>query len=114
MAGDILKDATRSKGDCAGVFEYDGDVGYFYLYETPPDRDSKVTGAIHVLTGASDFDESDVEIRWNADETVVGLLIRQRLWAAFDSTSERAHGGDYRPNVDPILPVTIASCFQTQ
>ncbi len=31
---EIFDSCVREKGDLAGVFEYDGEAGYFYLYET--------------------------------------------------------------------------------
>ena len=112
MAGRFFKRRTRSTRDYAGAFEYDGETAYFYLWKGPSDPDSKITGCIHVLTGAPDFHKGDIEIRWNADETMVGLFIRQQLWAAFDSTSEEPYGGDYRANADPILPMAVASSFR--
>jgi hypothetical protein len=32
MQKEIFVSSVRSTGDLAGVFEYDGETGYFYLY----------------------------------------------------------------------------------
>jgi hypothetical protein len=53
---EILKNATRSAGDLAGVFEFDEDTSYFYLYNTSGDAGQKVLGAIHIMSGTPDFD----------------------------------------------------------
>jgi hypothetical protein len=37
---EILKNTTRSAGDLAGVFEFDGDTSYFYLYNTSSELDT--------------------------------------------------------------------------
>lgn len=46
---DVFDSSIRSKGDMAGVFEYDGDSGYFYLFNTKNVQDHQVVGAIRVL-----------------------------------------------------------------
>ncbi len=66
---EILNSAVRSAGDQAGVFEYDGDVGYFYLYEMKNKEDQKVVSAIWVLSGMPNFGEEDIVVRWNATES---------------------------------------------
>ncbi|WP_286203065.1 hypothetical protein [Rhizobium lusitanum] len=34
----LFESAVRSSGDLAGVFEFDGDVGYFYLCATEENK----------------------------------------------------------------------------
>lgn len=97
----------------AGVYEHDGDTGYFYLYNSRNDDTRKVIAAIPVFTGPSDFDEKDIAIRWDPTESKVGLFIRERLWAAFDSDTGAKYGGNYRPHVDPEMPVEVAKAFET-
>jgi len=58
---EIFKSATRSAGDFSGVFEFDGDTSYFYLYRLHAER--RIVDAIHVCSGAPDFEESEIEIR---------------------------------------------------
>jgi hypothetical protein len=38
----MVESAVRSVGDQAGVFEYDGDTGHFYLYKPKGEKDQKV------------------------------------------------------------------------
>lgn len=103
QAGEMFASAARSAGDLAGVFEYDGDTAYFYLYQTG-DPGNKVLDSIHILSGRPDFEESDIEVRWNAREQNVGLFIRGELWAVFNGDTQAKHGGDYRPGTHPELP----------
>ena len=60
---EMFDSAVRSAGDKAGFFEYDGEVGYFYLYEPNGAPGKKVIGAIRVLTQAPDFEPADISIR---------------------------------------------------
>lgn len=101
---EIFESAVRSTGDMAGIFEYDGETGYFYLYATGGDSGRKVLDSIHVLSGDSDFSEADVSVRWDSDERKVGLFIRDVLWAAFDSGRECRYGGSYKRGGRPSLP----------
>jgi hypothetical protein len=48
MSADIFDSSVRSDGDLAGVFEYDGQTGYFYLYEVGGNAYNKVVGAYAV------------------------------------------------------------------
>lgn len=109
---EIFDSSARSAGDLAGVFEYDGETSYFYLYETEGEEGQRVIDSIHVLSGAPDFGEDDISIRWNAKEDQVGLFIRNLLWAVFDSSSRRKYGGDYKSGAPPpLLPPGIAGGF---
>src|SRR5688572_449218 len=74
MAVDEMFDSSvRSAGDLAGVFEYDGETGYFYLYKNERDSGQKVMSAIRIVDGDPDFKQEDISIRWDAAETRVGL-----------------------------------------
>ena|SRR6266516_3924928 len=112
--GDMFDSCTRSAGDRTGVFEYDGETGYFYLYDTKGEDKRKVIAAIRVLSDVPDFEESDVAIRWDATDTKVGLFIRGQLWAAFDSHSGTKYGGDYRRGVPPQVPTEIGGSFESR
>lgn len=93
------------------MFEHDGETVYFYLYDQPLSDHPAVLEAIHVHTGALDFSESDVDVRWNEDEETVGLFIRDDLWAAFSGNT--GYGGDYRPGVRPDVPKSVVASFES-
>jgi hypothetical protein len=46
---------TRTKNDLAGVFEFDGEVGYFYLYRILASQGKRIVGSIHIVSGAPGF-----------------------------------------------------------
>ena len=113
MAAEIFDSCIRSQGDLAGVFEYDGLVGYFYLYDSGGKPNTKIVDAIHIVTGDVDFEETDVSIRWNATEDMVGLYIRKGLWAIFDTIHNQKHGGNYRYGEPLTVPDEIIQRFDT-
>src|SRR5688572_19291530 len=59
MPNEIFDSSLRSSEDWAGVFEFDGNTAYFYLYNEAGEQQEKVAGAIHVLTGVPDFEQQD-------------------------------------------------------
>jgi hypothetical protein len=103
MAIDEMFDSSiRSASDFAGVFEYDGETGYFYLYEMERGQGQKILDSIHILSGKPDFVEADISVRWDFEERKVGLFIRNVLWAVFDGRAK--YGGSYEPGARPSLP----------
>lgn len=108
MSNDIFSNSVRSNGDLAGVFEYDGQTGYFYLYRTKVADGPKVIDSLHIVSGRIDFADNDVSILWDRTDTKVALFIKNSMWAVFDSTSGQKFGENYRPNVSPSVPPTIA------
>lgn len=115
MPTDEIFDSTlRSVGDFAGVFEFDGDVAYFYLYDTTKAAKEKVLGAIRVLTGTPDFEKDDIAICWDESEDRVGLLIRGRLWAAFDVATRAAYGGNYNAAGRAEIPREIMTSLESR
>jgi len=110
-ADELFESSTRSSGDLTGVFEYDGDVGYFYLYETAGGEGRKITGAIRVLAGEPDFGQGDLAIRWDGTETRVALFIRSQPWAVFDTRTGAKYGGAYRVGSQTELPPEITDSF---
>jgi hypothetical protein len=105
MAIDEMFDSrVRTSGDLAGVFEYDGNTGYFYLYETGGEEDRKILDSIRIISGEPDFGEEDVAIIWDQGEQKVGLFIRGQLWAVFDRQQRAKYGGSYKPGLTPVLP----------
>jgi hypothetical protein len=93
VAKDVFQSATRSLGDFAGVFEYDGDAAYFYLYSLMNDDGQKIVGAVHLPLGEAGVVESDVKIKWDEPEEKVELFLRNRLWAIFNLKSGQKAGG---------------------
>jgi hypothetical protein len=111
-ANEIFESASRPSGDLAGVFEHDGETGYFYLYETKADEGQKIVAAIQVVIGCPDFKQEDVTVQWDVSERMVGLFIRERLWAAFDAELRVKYGGSYRANSQPSIPTEIVRLFE--
>ncbi len=115
MAEDEMFDSVvRSAGDKAGVFEYYGDTGYFYLYKTKGEKYQNVTATIWVLNGTPDFAGKDIAIRWDPSEGKVGLFIHGQLWAAFDIDSGEKYGGNYQVGTQPNIPLDIIGAFESQ
>ena len=100
---------VRSSGDLAGVFEHDGDTGYFYLYKTGGEAGHRILDYIRIISGNPDFGEEDLSIRWDQGEQKVGLFIRGELWAVFDHQQRARYGGDYKPGLRPLLPPQATS-----
>lgn len=109
---EMFDSAIRSAGDMAGVFEYDGETGYFYLYETEGGKGQKIISSIQVLTGSPDFGESDITVCWDLNEVIVGLFIYKTLWAAFDARSCAKYGGNYHFNGQADIPLKISGAFE--
>jgi hypothetical protein len=107
---EIFESAVRSTGDLAGVFEYDGDTCYFYLYLPRADT-NKIRATIYVCNGCADLKAQDILIRWSEEEQMVGLFIQGVLWAAFDVGSSLGFGGKYSSGGRPSVPPQIAAVF---
>src|SRR5262245_58932657 len=108
---EIFESCVRTAGDLAGAFEYDGDVGYFYLYETVATEGQKVLASIHVLSGDPAFTEADISVRWDSLQHRVGLFLKGVLWAAFDGRTRAKYGGNYMPNAGSTIPLDVAAGF---
>jgi hypothetical protein len=107
MENEIFADSVRSSGDLAGVFEYDGRTGYFYLYRTEDARGPKVIDALHIVSGHIDFGRNDVSIHWDDSETKVALSIKNTIWALFDCISGQKFGGGYGNGDRPTVPLSV-------
>lgn len=103
--------SVRSADDLAGVFEFEDDVGYFYLYRTQSEEGKKIVGNLLVANGPVDFDEESVEVRWNGDESAVGMLIGGVLWAAFSDDGDK-YGGNYSAQGVPRIPLHVQVSFE--
>ncbi len=104
---EVFADAMRSAGDLAGVFEYDGQVGYFYLYAAGAKR--RVLRALHVLSVPCSLGSKRVEVRWGEGETVVGLFIAGQVWAVFDVDAGVEYTGNFQAGVGPALPSRVGA-----
>jgi hypothetical protein len=93
MQKEIFASSVRSTGDLAGVFEYDGETGYFYLYRTKGGGGTKIIDALHIISGPVDFARDDVSIQWDDSETKVALFVNKTMWAVFDCTLSQKFGG---------------------
>ena len=108
---EMFDSAVRSAGDKAGVFEYDGETGYFYLYDTRNEETRKVVDAIPVMNREPDCAETDLAVRWDSAERMVGLFIRGALWAVFDDKTGTKYGGHYHAHSRPEVPDEIIKAF---
>lgn len=110
---EMFDSLSRTKGDLAGVFEYDGETGYFYLYKCKVESGQKVVGAIRVVSGMADFQQTDISIRWDESEKRVGLFIRGHICAVFDADRGTKYGGEYRRDVQSLVPPEILRTFKS-
>lgn len=108
---EIFESSVRTSGDFAGVFEFDGDVGYFYLYDTGAKDGSRIVTSVRVISGAPDFSKKDVAIEWDQEQRFVGLMIKRRLWAAFDCNEKLGAGEGYVIEGIPSIPLWMAEKF---
>ncbi len=60
---EMFDSSVRSAGDFAGVFEYDGETGYFYLYDMSREESQRVLAAIRAVGTKPDFDQESIEIK---------------------------------------------------
>jgi hypothetical protein len=109
---ELWASATRSAGDLAGVFEFDGDTGYFYLYKVSGEQGRKALAAIHIMDRTPGFGQKDFAIRWNFSENFVGLFIHSNLWAAFDDVGIK-YGGHYSRDASPRILPEILQAFKS-
>jgi hypothetical protein len=107
----LFSSAPRSAGDLAGVFEHDGAVAYFYLYNAAGKEGERVIGAIRVAGPRPALREADVEILWNRTENMVALFIRDQMCAVFDCDTGDMFGGDYDQVSPPTIPEDVRSTF---
>lgn len=93
MKSELFIDATRNEGDFAGVFEYDGEVGYFYLFRLPEgESGGQIDGAIEIVRGDLTFAADEIEVRWSAERDRVALFVEGTLWALFNLKSGISYG----------------------
>ena len=108
---DFFIDSIRSKGELAGVYEWDGDAAYFYLYGINKDAGKKILNSLHIYSGKPIFNDEDIVMKWDNKEEKVGLYILGELWAVFDVAEGRKYGGNYSLNRSPDIPKEILEEF---
>jgi len=108
---EVFRSASQSVGSLAGVFEFDGETGYFYLYETKAPDGTKIVASIRILGSVLDLSGMEIAVRWDCQERRVGLFIEGQLWAAFDSVTGEKFGGNYRSNAAPDISPDVAGGF---
>ena len=78
----------------SGVFEDDGQTGYFYAYDRAAPDDARILDACHVYDVADVVDgdrPSEVEVIWTSDGMKAALLINDYAHAVIDFASRRAY-----------------------
>ncbi len=109
-SNEVFDSQVNSDGSLAGVYEYEDDVGYFYLYDLARPEGQKIIGAIRVLVGSVHYALKDLSIRWSDGDVFVGLFIENRLCAAFKVDSCEAFGGEFEKN--SLIPESIKNSFR--
>jgi len=110
MNDDIFVSAVSPSGKLAGVFEYDGDVGYFYLLNLERPKGQQIMNSIIIASENPELIASDVDISWSGDGTGAGLFIRDCLWAVFIG-QDKKYGGNYETGRLPDIPKAVSSLF---
>ena len=91
------------------MFEYDGEVAYFYLLDLLRPDGKKIIGAIHVVTGIVNISDDRICVKWNHQQTAVGLFIDGEVWAVFDGESR--FGGEYAEGRVSNVPMGLKKTF---
>jgi hypothetical protein len=99
--------SMRPSGDIAGVFEFDGETGYFYLYEMSSDGENKIKGALNIHIDNVTFAPSDVLINWSSDWNITYLKISNKVYAVFDCRSGIGYSGNISTGVEAVIPLSI-------
>lgn len=109
---ELFESAVRSSGDLAGVFEFDGEVGYFYLCVTGEKQDSKILDSMGIFLNTPMSSLPSIAVEWDASEQNVGLVINGILWAVFDCANGEKFGEAYSKNTKPNFPTDVAQGFR--
>ena len=96
----------------SGVFEDDGDTGYFYAYDRAAPEDDRILDACHIYDVARVADRdrrSEVEVVWTDDGLKAALLINDYPHAVVDFRARRAYcRSNFPPPTGPWLAETRA------
>lgn len=72
---DIFVSADQPTGDLAGVFEFDGIVGYLYLLDQRAPDGQKIREAVKVFDKEYNLQEEDINLEWSSDSSTLYLKI---------------------------------------
>jgi hypothetical protein len=78
----------------SGVFEDNGEAGYFYAYDRAAPSDARILDACHIYDAASVVDgdrKSELAIIWTSDGLKAALLINDYAHAVVDFPARRAY-----------------------
>jgi hypothetical protein len=78
----------------SGVFEDDGQTGYFYAYDRAAPEQARILDACHIYNVANITDRdrpSEVEVIWTTDGLKAALLINDYAHAVIDFRARRAY-----------------------
>jgi len=98
----MFDSAAQSGGNLAGVFEYDGDTGYFYLYRTKGEEGRKVVVAIWILNGTPDFSEKMSQSAGMRRKARWGYSSTNNFGRCLTSVPVRNTVGSIAPVLNPI------------
>ncbi len=79
-------------GTSLASLNYDGEEGYFFLFDLTKEKGKQCSGAISLNSASADLRVADISIKWNRSEEVVGLYVGGDLWAAFDQQGRKFTG----------------------
>jgi hypothetical protein len=102
LSTEIFDSAVRSRGDLAGVFEYDGETAYFYLYDQRLPKKHLVVDAIRITSRQPDFGKADIRVEWDSGESNLVCLLEINCGRPL-ARKERNTVAITRQNFDPIF-----------
>ncbi len=85
---EIFLENVRSHEDIAGVYEFDGTSGYFYLHKLEP---SKVIAALEIHR--SEPTAEDLALKWDVPERLISLWEKGERKAVYDCETGAIFGG---------------------
>jgi len=104
MTAELFESSMNENTGLAGVFEFDGEVAYFYLYDASDEANPKVVDSLHIFSGSTDLQESDILVKWDSPGRRVALFIKGLQWAVFDCEAHQKFGGQYSASGRPAIP----------
>ena len=78
----------------SGVFEDNGETGYFYAYDRAAPEDARILDSCHIYDAADVVDRdrrSEVTVLWSRDGLKAALLINHYAHAVIDFRGRRAY-----------------------
>ena len=105
---EMFDSAVRTAGDLAGVFEFDGETSYFYLYRPEAEEGKKVVDTIKVGVADTFYSQADIGVFWSSDESLVCLKVTGKLAAVFDCVDGKKYGDIVSSTSELALPPSVA------